>query len=105
MAFSCAKPSSHKVALTGRIRTMPKANAEGNTRLEMREAGKNHYVVNFLSGAPGLLSHRWFWLIFSPVIIRSPFRTGREAFTSSGSTLLDQPWSSLCGLVCIQVEG
>src|SRR5262249_55086593 len=43
--------------------------AEGNTRLEMREAGKNHYVVNFLSGAPGLLSHRWFWLIFSPVII------------------------------------
>ena len=50
---------------------MPKANAEGNTRLEMREAGKNHYVVNFLSGAPGLLSHRWFWLIFSPVIINA----------------------------------
>jgi hypothetical protein len=26
-------------------------------------------VVNFLSGAPGLRSHRRFWLIFSPVII------------------------------------
>jgi len=26
--------------------------------IEMREAGKNNYVVNFLSGAPGLLSHR-----------------------------------------------
>jgi hypothetical protein len=39
------------------------------TRLEMREAGKKNYVVNFLSGVTGLLSHRRFWLIFSPVII------------------------------------
>ena len=36
---------------------------------------------------------------------RSPFRTVREAFTSYGSTLSDQTWSSLCGMVCIQVEG
>jgi hypothetical protein len=26
--------------------------------IEMREAGKKNHVVDFLSGAPGLLSHR-----------------------------------------------
>jgi len=37
--------------------------------IEMREAEKKNYVVNFLGGAPGLLSHRRFWLTFWPVII------------------------------------
>jgi hypothetical protein len=35
----------------------------------MRQRGKKNHVVNVLCGAPGLLSHRCYWLTFWPVII------------------------------------
>jgi hypothetical protein len=61
MASSCAKPSSHKVALTGSIRTTTKEDAEGNTRLEMREAGEEIRRGQFSERCP--------WFTFSPVIL------------------------------------
>ena len=52
---------SRNVALTGRIRTTTKADAEGNTRLAMREAGEEKLRGQFSERCP--------WFTFSPVIL------------------------------------
>jgi hypothetical protein len=86
MASSCAKPA---IAKNGFRRKNKNHNSKKMRKeipvIEMREARKNNYVVNFLTGVPGLLSHRCFWLTFSPVIIAHDgvWRQGEEAPTDA----------------------
>jgi hypothetical protein len=49
------------VALPGRIRTTTKADAEGNTGLEMREAREEKLHGQFSERCP--------WFTFSPVVL------------------------------------